>query len=105
MAGQIVMEGFLHFRVQPWLRRAVTRLLAITPAALTVYFAGESASYRLIIDSQILLNLQLPFAVIPLIHFTSNRKRMGEFTNRLWVQIAAWLCAAFILMLNLWLSV
>jgi manganese transport protein len=105
MAGQIVMEGFLHFRVQPWLRRAVTRLLAITPAALTVYFAGESASYRLIIDSQILLNLQLPFAVIPLIHFTSDRKRMGQFTNRLWVQAAAWFCAAFILMLNLWLSV
>jgi manganese transport protein len=105
MAGQIVMEGFLQFRVQPWLRRAVTRLLAITPAALTVYFAGESASYRLIIDSQILLNLQLPFAVIPLIHFTSDRKRMGEFANRLWVQISAWSCATFILALNLWLSV
>ncbi len=104
MAGQIVMEGFLQFRVQPWLRRAVTRLLAITPAALTVYFAGETASYHLIIDSQILLTLQLPFAVIPLIHFTSDRERMGNFTNRLWVQIAAWFCAVFILALNLWLS-
>ena len=105
MAGQIVMEGFLRFRMQPWLRRAVTRLLAITPAALTVYFAGEAASYKLIINSQILLNLQLPFAVIPLIHFTSDRKRMGEFTNRMWVQVSAWFCAAFILTLNIWLSI
>ncbi len=103
MAGQIVMEGFLHFRMQPWLRRAVTRLLAITPAALTVYFAGEAASYKLIINSQILLNLQLPFAVIPLVHFTSDRSRMGEFANSLWVRIAAWSCAAFILALNTWL--
>ncbi len=105
MAGQIVMEGFLHFRMQPWLRRAVTRLLAITPAALTVYLFGDAASYKLIINSQILLNLQLPFAVIPLIHFTSDRKRMGEFANRLWVQISAWSCAGFILVLNVWLSV
>ncbi|HEX4166141.1 MAG TPA: Nramp family divalent metal transporter [Bryobacteraceae bacterium] len=104
MAGQIVMEGFLHFRMRPWLRRLVTRLLAITPAALTVYFAGDAASYKLIIDSQILLNLQLPFAVIPLIHFTSNRERMGEFANSLWVQISAWGCAAFILVLNFWLA-
>ncbi len=102
MAGQIVMEGF---RMQPWLRRAVTRLLAITPAALTVYFAGEAASYKLIINSQILLNLQLPFAVIPLIHFTSDRKRMGEFANRTWIQVCAWCCAAFILTLNIWLSI
>ncbi len=104
MAGQIVMEGFLHFRMQPWLRRAVTRLLAITPAALTVYFAGDHASYKLIINSQILLNLQLPFAVIPLIHFTSDRRRMGTFASPLWVQISAWSCAAFILVLNIWLS-
>ncbi|MBV8867032.1 MAG: universal stress protein, partial [Acidobacteriaceae bacterium] len=96
--------GFLKFRMQPWLRRLVTRLLAITPAALTVYFAGDAASYKLIINSQILLNLQLPFAVIPLIHFTSDRKRMGEFTNRTWVQISAWGCAAFILTLNIWLT-
>ena len=105
MAGQIVMEGFLRFRMQPWLRRAVTRLLAITPAALTVYFAGEGASYKLIINSQILLNLQLPFAVIPLIHFTSDRNRMGEFANRTWIQVCAWCCAAFILTLNVWLSI
>ncbi|MDQ2711728.1 MAG: Nramp family divalent metal transporter [Acidobacteriota bacterium] len=103
MAGQIVMEGFLHFRMQPWLRRLVTRLLAITPAAFTVYFAGEMASYKLIIDSQILLNLQLPFAVIPLIHFTSDPTRMGEFANKAGVRTAAWCCAAFILALNTWL--
>ncbi len=103
MAGQIVMEGFLHFRMRPWLRRLVTRLLAITPAALTVYFAGDAASYKLIIDSQILLNLQLPFAVIPLIHFTNDRGRMGEFANSLWLQISAWGCAAFILILDFWL--
>ena len=103
MAGQIVMEGFLHFRIQPWLRRAITRLLAITPAALTVYLAGDAASYKLIINSQILLNLQLPFAVIPLIHFTSNRKLMGEFANPSWVKVSAWFCAVFILALNIWL--
>ena len=103
MAGQIVMEGFIHFRIQPWLRRLVSRLLAITPAALTVYLAGEAASFRLIIDSQILLNLQLPFAVIPLIHITSNKSRMGEFASSLSVRIAAWFCAAFIVVLNTWL--
>jgi manganese transport protein len=105
MAGQIVMEGFLRFRMQPWLRRAITRLLAVTPAALTVYFAGEAASYNLIIYSQILLNLQLPFAIIPLIHFTSDRKRMQEFANPGWVQVSAWICAAFILTLDIWLSI
>jgi manganese transport protein len=105
MAGQIVMEGFLRFRMQPWLRRAITRLLAITPAALTVYFAGDSASYSLIIYSQILLNLQLPFAVIPLLHFTSDRRRMGNFVNPIWVRVAGWACAAFILVLNIWLTI
>jgi manganese transport protein len=98
------MEGFLHFRMRPWLRRAVTRFLAITPAALTVYFAGDAASYKLIINSQIILSLQLPFAVIPLIHFTSDRKRMGEFASPAWLQVMAWLCAAFILSLNGWLA-
>ena len=103
MAGQIVMEGFLRFRMQPWLRRAVTRCLAITPAALTVYFAGDAGTYRLIILSQVIINFQLPFAVIPLVHFTNEKKRMGDFANGLWLQIAAWFCAAFILVLNAWL--
>jgi manganese transport protein len=103
MAGQIVMEGFLRFRMQPWLRRAVTRCLAITPAALTIYFTGDSGTYQLIILSQVIINFQLPFAVIPLVHFTSDKRRMGEFANGVWLQLAAWFCAAFILVLNTWL--
>lgn len=103
MAGQIVMEGFLRFRMQPWLRRSVTRFLAITPAALTIYFAGAAGSYKLIILSQIIISFQLPFAVIPLVHFTSDRKRMGEFANGSLLQIASWLCAAIVLVLNIWL--
>ena len=100
MAGQIVMEGFLRFRIQPWLRRFITRFLAITPAALTIYFAGDSASSSLIILSQVILSLQLPFAVIPLVHLTSDRQRMGKFANGLTLKIASWGCAIFILALN-----
>jgi manganese transport protein len=103
MAGQIVMEGFLRFRMQPWLRRTITRFLAITPAALTIYFAGEQGSYRLLILSQVILSLQLPFVVIPLVHFTSSRKRMGSFANGPAVRSLAWLSAAVILALNIWL--
>ncbi len=103
MAGQIVMEGFLQFRMQPWLRRAVTRFFAITPAALTIYFAGDTGSYKLILLSQVILSLQLPFAIIPLVHLTSNRKRMGTFANGPWLKTSAWLCAVFILALNVWL--
>ena len=103
MAGQIVMEGFLRFRMQPWLRRAVTRVLAIVPAALVIYFAGDTGSYKLLILSQVILSLQLPFAVIPLVHFTSDRKRMGEFANGRWLQTGSWACAALVLALNIWL--
>jgi manganese transport protein len=103
MAGQIVMEGFLRFRMQPWLRRAITRFLAITPAALTIFLAGDAATYKLIILSQVILSLQLPFAVIPLVNFTGDRKRMGQFASGVWLQTAAWSCAAFILILNIWL--
>jgi manganese transport protein len=103
MAGQIVMEGFLRFRMQPWMRRAVTRSLAIIPAALTIYFAGSRGTAQLIVLSQVVLNMQLPFAVIPLVHFTSDRQRMGAFTNGIWLKMAAWGCAAFILVLNIWL--
>ena len=103
MAGQIVMEGFLRLRMQPWLRRAITRSLAIIPAALTIYLAGDASTYKLIIFSQIILTLQLPFAVIPLVHLTSDRKSMGEFANGLWLRISAWSCAVFILVLNVWM--
>ena len=103
MAGQIVMEGFLQLRMQPWLRRLVTRAMAIIPAALTVYFAGAQGTYRLLILSQVILNMQLPFAVIPLIQFTSSRRRMGDFANRAWLQVLAWATAALILSLDIWL--
>ena len=103
MAGQIVMEGFLNFRMRPWLRRLITRTLAIIPAAFTVYFAGGHGTFELLLLSQVILNMQLPFAVIPLIHFTSSRERMGEFANRAWVQVLAWAAAALILVLDLWL--
>jgi manganese transport protein len=103
MAGQIVMEGFLNFRMRPWLRRLVTRTIAIIPAAFTVYLAGEHGTYRLLILSQVILNLQLPFAVIPLIQFTNSKKRMGTFANRIWVRVLAWSAAAIILSLDIWL--
>ena len=104
MAGQIVMEGFLNFRVQPWLRRFLTRSLAVLPAALVIYFSGEKQTYKLIILSQVILSLQLPFAVIPLVQFTSDRGRMGEFANALWVRILSWAAAGLILGLNIWLA-
>ncbi len=103
MAGQIVMEGFLNFRMRAWLRRLVTRMVAIVPAGLTVYFAGATGTFRLLILSQVILNMQLPFAVIPLIQFTSSKERMGEFANRLWLKMLAWSAAALILSLDIWL--
>jgi manganese transport protein len=103
MAGQIVMEGFLSFRMRPWLRRLLTRMLAIIPASLTVYLSGEQGTYKLLILSQVILSMQLPFAVIPLIHFTSDRGRMGTFANPRWVRTLAWLAAAIIVSLNVWL--
>ncbi len=102
MAGQIVMEGLLRFRMQPWLRRAITRGMAIIPAALTIYIAGDAATFRLMLLSQFVLSLQLPFAVIPLVYFTSDKRRMGEFANGVWLKIGAWGCAVFILLLNTW---
>jgi manganese transport protein len=101
MAGQIVMEGFLNFRMRPWLRRLMTRTMAIIPAALTIYIAGERGTYSLLILSQVILSMQLPFAVIPLIQFTSSRERMGAFANQVWVKILAWAVAVVILGLNI----
>ncbi len=105
LAGQIVMEGFLNFRMSPWLRRLLTRALAIIPAALTVYWSGEQGTYKLLILSQVILSMQLPFAVIPLIHFTSDADKMGEFANRYWVRVIAWVTAAIIVVLNVRLVV
>jgi manganese transport protein len=104
MAGQIVMEGFLNFRMRAWLRRLVTRLLAIIPAALTVYFAGNVGAFKLLLLTQVVLSMQLPFAVIPLVHFTDDRGRMGEFANRNWLRWLAWMAAGVILLLNVWLA-
>jgi len=104
MAGQVVMEGFLNFRMRPWLRRLVTRTLAIVPAAITIYFAGDQSTFGLLILSQVILSMQLPFAVIPLIHFTSDRARMGSFANSLWVRVLAWATAVVIVGLNLRLA-
>jgi PAS domain S-box-containing protein len=101
MAGQIVMEGFLKFRMRAWLRRLSTRLLAIIPAAITVYFTGDKGAYELLLLTQVVLSLQLPFAMIPLIHFTSDRRRMGEFANGFWLKSLAWLAAGVNLALNL----
>ena len=100
LAGQIVMEGFLRFRMRPWLRRLVTRLAAVVPAALVIGFMGPNKVTSLLILSQVILSLQLPFAVVPLVQFTSSRAKMGEFTNRLPTVILAWFTAAAIVALN-----
>src|SRR5690349_16224151 len=106
LAGQIVMEGFLNLRLKPWLRRLITRSIAIIPAALVIGFAGENKVTSLLILSQVVLSFQLPFAVIPLIQFTSDRSKMGEFANSRLTTILAWIVAATILFFNaelLWL--
>ncbi len=102
MAGQIVMEGFLDIRIRPWLRRLSTRALAVTPAAFVVYSAGAAGTFKLLLLSQVILSLQLPFAVVPLLHLTSDRNRMGPFASGPWLHIGGWLSAAFIVGLNIW---
>jgi manganese transport protein len=103
LAGQIVMEGFLQFRFPSWLRRLVTRLLAIIPALITIMIFGEGSTSSLIVLSQVILSFQLPFAVIPLVMFTSDRRLMGEFVNPLWLKSLAWGVAVVIVVLNVWL--
>ncbi|AFM24635.1 Nramp family divalent metal transporter [Desulfomonile tiedjei] len=100
LAGQIVMEGYLHFKIRPFLRRLLTRMVAVVPAALTILFMGEAGTYKLLILSQVILSLQLPFAIIPLIHFTNNESMMGEFANNNWVKTIAWIVATIIVGLN-----
>ena len=100
LAGQIVMEGFLDIRLKPWLRRLITRSVAIIPAALVIGFAGENKVTSLLILSQVILSFQLPFAVIPLIQFTGDRSRMGEFVNSRFTTVVAWVVAAAILFFN-----
>jgi len=105
LSGQIVMEGYLNIRLQPWLRRLITRVIAIIPALLTIFIYGESATGSLLIFSQVILSLQLGFAIIPLIHFVSDKKTMGEFAIKNLAQIAAWTTALIIIGLNIKLLV
>lgn len=100
LAGQIVMEGYLNLRIAPWLRRLITRLIAIVPAMIVILIYGESKTGDMLIFSQVVLSLQLGFAIIPLIHFNSDRSRMGVFTIKAWVKIAAWVIAITIVSLN-----
>ncbi len=101
LAGQIIMEGYLNLRIQPWLRRIITRVIAIIPALLTIQYMGESATGELLVLSQVILSLQLGFAVIPLIHFVSDKAKMGEFAISRLTRIAAWICAIVIVSLNI----
>ena len=103
LAGQVVMEGFLQLRLPPWLRRLATRLLAIVPALIAIIFFGERSTGSLLVFSQVILSLQLSFAVFPLVMFTSNRRLMGEFVNPLWMKLLAWAVAIIIAGLNIWL--
>lgn len=105
LAGQIVMEGFLNIRIRPWLRRLITRLLAIVPAVIVASLGGESGTAKLLILSQVVLSLQLSFAVFPLVMFTSSRAKMGEFVNPRWLKVTAYMVAAVIATLNAWLLV
>ena len=100
LAGQIVMEGFLHIRLRPWLRRLITRALAIVPAVLVIGVFGESKTTQLLIASQVVLSMQLGFAVWPLMRFTDEKAKMGEFANRLWLRILGWATTAIIIVLN-----
>jgi manganese transport protein len=110
LAGQVVMEGFVHLHLRPWLRRLITRSVAIVPALVVIAWAGHESGggdeqtdgllLQLLILSQAILSFQLPFAIVPLIQFTSDRRRMGEFTSRAWLALLAWLCAAIVIGLN-----
>ena len=100
LAGQITMEGFLQFKMRPWLRRMITRSMAIVPAMIVIWIMGDTGTYELLILSQVVLSLQLPFAVVPLVKFTSSKRRMGEFRTALAWQVVAWAVAAVIVTLN-----
>ena len=105
LAGQIVMEGFLDIRLRPWLRRLITRSIAIVPAVIVSVMYGESGTAQLLVFSQVILSLQLSFAVFPLVRFTSDRLKMGEFVNPRWLQALAYLVAVVIAGLNVWLLI
>lgn len=97
------MEGFIQFRIPPWLRRVITRLVAVVPAFIVTWVAGSKGLGELLLWSQVVLSLQLPFAVIPLVMFTSSKSKMGQFVNSRPVKILAWLSTAVIVGLNIFL--
>ena len=103
LAGQIVMEGFLNIRIRPWLRRLITRGIAIIPAAIVAVMYGESGTAKLLVLSQVILSMQLSFAVFPLVKFTSQKTKMGEFVNPKWLKALAYVVACIIAGLNIWL--
>jgi len=105
LAGQIVMEGFLNIRLRPWLRRLITRLIAIVPAVIVASLYGESGVGKLLVLSQVILSLQLSFAVVPLVLFTSERRKMGRFVNPTWLKITAWVVTVVIVCLNAYLLI
>jgi manganese transport protein len=105
LAGQIVMEGFLNIRLRPWLRRLITRAIAIVPAAITAIVWGESGTAQLLVLSQVILSMQLSFAVFPLVMFTSDKLKMGAFVNPTWLKVLAYLVATIIASFNAWLLV
>ncbi|HVO75059.1 MAG TPA: Nramp family divalent metal transporter [Ignavibacteriaceae bacterium] len=100
-AGQIVMEGFIGLKMRPWLRRIITRLIAIIPTIILIKVSGDKSIDALLILSQVILSLQLPFAIIPLLHFTSDKNKMGEFASKYKIKILAWIAASLIIFLNL----
>jgi manganese transport protein len=102
LAGQVVMEGFMHWRIQPWLRRLITRALAILPAVLVIGIRGDASVNDLLTLSQVVLALQLPFAMFPLLHFTSSRTKMGRWKSGWLLLTAGWGSAVLITALDLW---
>lgn len=103
LAGQVVMEGFIQLKLPSWLRRLSTRLAAIIPAIIAILLFGEQSTGNLLVLSQVILSMQLSFAVVPLVMFTSDRRLMGDFVNPFWLKVAAWAVATIIVGLNLWL--
>jgi manganese transport protein len=100
LAGQIVMEGFVKIRLRPYLRRLITRTIALLPAVVVISISGDQGTYKLLILSQVILSLQLPFAIVPLVHFTSDKLKMGSFASKIWVKILAWITSVIIIVLN-----
>ena len=103
LAGQIVMEGFLNIRLKPWVRRLITRLIAIIPALIISILYGEKGTAELLVFSQVILSMQLSFAVVPLVMFTCSKAKMGDFVNKPWLRILAWMISGIIILLNLYL--